>query len=323
MTTIKDIAKHVGVSPATVSRVLNNDQSITVKEETRSKIFTIAKEMGYRTVFERRALEQGMLDNNPSSEIVLLLLAISMEDEIKNPLYLSIRKGIEQEFMSSGQKKMYMHRYAAEVDVSMPVKGVIVLGSMGEREAAEVKRRYEHIVFVYGCPDEALFDCVEIDHEQVINLAVDSFISAGLTRIAYIGSKGFHQRDRYFREKMQKKGLMNSNVYSSDNSVEAGYKRMKGILQSSYRPEAVFADGELLAHGVSQAMEEVEAGEIPLLSFSDQDLAAYSAKPVPSIRLPAVELGEWAARLLTERLEGKGGSPVKIILPVHLDKDFT
>ena len=48
MTTIKDIAKHVGVSPATVSRVLNNDQSITVKEETRSKIFTIAKEMGYR-----------------------------------------------------------------------------------------------------------------------------------------------------------------------------------------------------------------------------------------------------------------------------------
>ncbi len=319
MATIKDIAKHVGVSSATVSRVLNNDQSITVKEETREKIITAAKELGYRTVYERRAVEQEILDKEPSDDIVLVLLAISIEDEMNNSLYLSIRKGIEQEFMRAGKKKMYMHRYVADMDVPMPVKGVIVLGFIEEKEAAELKRRYEHIVFVYGCPNEELFDCVEIDHHQVINLAVDSFISDGLTRIAYMGSGGFHQRDRYFREKMQTKGLLHSNIYSCDYTIEAGYEQMKRMIQSSNPPEAVFADEERLALGVVQALEEESAEEVSVISFSDQDLGAYPAKPVTSIRLPAVELGEWAVRLLMERLQGKEGSPVKIVLPVRLD----
>ena len=48
MATIKDIAKSAGVSPATVSRVLNHDQSMSVSDETRQKIFDIAEELEYK-----------------------------------------------------------------------------------------------------------------------------------------------------------------------------------------------------------------------------------------------------------------------------------
>lgn len=318
MATIKEIAEHAGVSPATVSRVLNNDPYITVKEETREKIVKAAKELGYRTAFERRAAEQGILDKKPPNEIILILLAISLEEEIENPLYLSIRKGIEQELTRSGKKKMYMLRYAPDMEIPFAVQGVIVIGTLEEKEAGELKRRFERIVFVYGCPKGEAFDCVDIDHEKVIDLAVHSFISAGLTRIAYVGNGTFHQRDQYFRRKMQEKGLAESSIYVCDYSVAAGYEWMKGRIHSSNRPEALFADGDLLALGVLKALEEERAGEVSIISFSDMGHAAYLVHPFASIRFPAVELGEWGARLLIERLDRKIGSPVKILLPVHL-----
>lgn len=52
MATIKDIAKSAGVSPATVSRVLNHDQSMSVSDETRQKIFDIAEELEYKKTKE-------------------------------------------------------------------------------------------------------------------------------------------------------------------------------------------------------------------------------------------------------------------------------
>ncbi|PQD94495.1 hypothetical protein CYL18_13880 [Pradoshia eiseniae] len=317
MATIKAIAEHAGVSPATVSRVLNNDPYITVKEETREKIVKAAKELGYRTAFERRAAEQAIPGKRPPNEIILILLAISLDEEIENPLYLSIRKGIEQELMRSGKKKMYMLRYAPDMEIPFAVQGVIVIGTLTEKEAGELKKRFDRIVFVYGCPGGEEFDCVDIDHERVIDLAIHSFITAGLTRIAYVGN-GTHQRDQYFRRKMQEKGLAESSIYVCDYTIAAGYEWMKGRIQSSNRPEALFADGDLLALGVLKALEEERAGEVSIISFSDMAHAAYSVHPFATIRFSAVELGEWGARLLIERLDRKMGSPVKILLPVHL-----
>ncbi|UOK57437.1 LacI family DNA-binding transcriptional regulator [Bacillus sp. OVS6] len=54
MATIKDIALLSNVSASTVSRVLNNDKLISVQEETRMRIFEAAKELGYKTIYERR-----------------------------------------------------------------------------------------------------------------------------------------------------------------------------------------------------------------------------------------------------------------------------
>ena len=55
MATIKDIAKSAGVSPATVSRVLNHDQSMSVSDETRQKIFDIAEKLEYKNKKRKQA----------------------------------------------------------------------------------------------------------------------------------------------------------------------------------------------------------------------------------------------------------------------------
>ena len=56
MATIKDIAQAAGVSPATVSRVLNYDKSMSVSDETRRKIFDIAEQLNYKKATDRKRL---------------------------------------------------------------------------------------------------------------------------------------------------------------------------------------------------------------------------------------------------------------------------
>ena len=53
MATLKEIAHIAGVSPATVSRVLNQDPSLSVTEETRHRVLQTARDLGYRTVQQR------------------------------------------------------------------------------------------------------------------------------------------------------------------------------------------------------------------------------------------------------------------------------
>ena len=54
MATIKDIAQAAGVSSATVSRVLNHDQSMSVSDETRKKIFAVAEQLQYKKIKKQK-----------------------------------------------------------------------------------------------------------------------------------------------------------------------------------------------------------------------------------------------------------------------------
>ncbi len=84
MATIKDIAAKAGVSIATVSRVLNHDETLNAQEETKQKIFEIAEELEYevrRTEKTQRKLKIGVF------------YSYSPEEELQDPYYLCIQAG--------------------------------------------------------------------------------------------------------------------------------------------------------------------------------------------------------------------------------------
>lgn len=91
MATIKDIAREAGVSAATVSRVLNNDLSLAVSEETRSRVFAVAGQLGYKP----SRVRQLKRENELGSKTVTLLLWCTAEEERDDPYYGSIRRGVE------------------------------------------------------------------------------------------------------------------------------------------------------------------------------------------------------------------------------------
>ncbi|MFX4311908.1 LacI family DNA-binding transcriptional regulator, partial [Enterobacter sp. 63] len=90
MATLKDIATEAGVSLATVSRVLNDDPTLNVKEETKHRILEIAEKLEYKSSTSRK-MQSGAV----GQQHILALYSYLQELEINDPYYLAIRHGIE------------------------------------------------------------------------------------------------------------------------------------------------------------------------------------------------------------------------------------
>ncbi|MED4987112.1 LacI family DNA-binding transcriptional regulator, partial [Geobacillus stearothermophilus] len=95
MATLKEIAEKVGVSVATVSRVLNYDATLSVSDETRRRIFEVAQELNYKTLRERSQQAR-------ESFRFGLIHWYSERQEIDDPYYMAIRLGVEKECFDRG-----------------------------------------------------------------------------------------------------------------------------------------------------------------------------------------------------------------------------
>lgn len=98
MATLKDIATEAGVSLATVSRVLNDDPTLNVKEETKHRILEIAEKLEYKSTTSRK-----MQSVAAGQQHILALYSYQQELEINDPYYLAIRHGIETQCENWGR----------------------------------------------------------------------------------------------------------------------------------------------------------------------------------------------------------------------------
>lgn len=130
MATIKDIARQAGVSAATVSRVLNNDLSLSVSEDTRSNIFAIAEQLQYKP----KRLGQLKRNMQRAGKTVSLLLWCSIEEERDDPYYASIRRGIEIRCEELGLTLGQTLRGRHSIAQLQPADGLIVVGGVDPEE---------------------------------------------------------------------------------------------------------------------------------------------------------------------------------------------
>ena len=96
MATIKDIAARAGVSIATVSRVLNHDETLNAQEETRKRIFEIAEELEYEVRTQKKRKKKLKIG---------VFYSYSPEEELEDPYYLCIRLAIEKKLEEEGYLK--------------------------------------------------------------------------------------------------------------------------------------------------------------------------------------------------------------------------
>ena len=118
-----------GVSQATVSRVLNEDPTLSVKEETKQKIFEIAERLEYKTSGARKGVHKSKLH-------FLAVYAYPQSTEVNDPYYLAIRYGIETQCARLNIELTHCYNGAEGRDLSA-VDGILVIGHLpAERLAA-------------------------------------------------------------------------------------------------------------------------------------------------------------------------------------------
>ena len=126
MATLKDIAAEAGVSLATVSRVLNDDPNLNVKEETRHRILEIAEKLEYRSSSSHK-----MQVSVASQHHILALYSYQQKLEINDPYYLSIRHGIETQCEKLGIELTSCYEHHVPPSIKK-LTGVLVVGKASD-----------------------------------------------------------------------------------------------------------------------------------------------------------------------------------------------
>ncbi len=307
MATIKQIAQELGISSATVSRVLNYDPKISVSEETRSAIFQTAEILGYK-----KKQVNPRIDN-------IALLYWSEEGEELDSIFL---KSILLEFEEQAKRNnINFTRYEKQDGIRSVSKNTIAFIAIGWLDLSEInylKQMTTKGVFINTRPDESVFDSVQANLDSMVTQIVDYFVNKRHKNIGFVGGPDYNLetkkpvmdiREWSFRQTAAYYGLLKEeNIFIADSfSVQQGYHiGMKAIKELGNNvPSAFCVANDALAIGALQAFNEAQ-WEIPkrvaFFSINDIGIAQYLSPPLTTFHIDIPLLCDAAIGLLKERL---------------------
>lgn len=320
MATIRDIAELAGVSPATVSRVLNYDPQISVGLETKHKIFQAAEELNY-TKHKK----------NGKSELTVLRLIqwYDAEEELADLYYLAIRLGIEKR---AEELNIQVKRESLMELTPLKTAGTIALGKFDTEQIKQIREADENVLFVDFDATTEGFDSLVVDFNQGVDSVIDHFVAKGHENIGILAgiehTKQTHQpisdpRLVAFEQKMRQLKLYQpAYVLQAEFSVEAGKTAMTNFLKrQTALPTALFASSDALAIGAIQAIQEAGINipeELSIIGFNDISVAKYVSPKLSTVKVETEWMGELAVSTLLELSKECAPVPRKIMLGTKL-----
>ncbi|WP_455662484.1 LacI family DNA-binding transcriptional regulator [Pradoshia sp.] len=323
MATIKDIAEKAGVSIATVSRVLNYDNTLSVSDETKRRVFEAAEDLSYK--------------KTPSRKINLPKVAIinwyTDKEELDDLYYMSIRIGAENACQDLQLQTMQYSYHEMNKINDEDIAGIIAIGKFRKKQVEEINMHTSNVVFVDFNPDEDKFDSVIIDLRRATEKILRHFINKGHTSIGYIGGHESYMdegmdiedvRIEAFRTFLEANHLLDeSSIYTGSFTVEEGYHLMKRAIKEKgdQLPTAFFAGNDSLAIGCLKALHE-ENIPIPervnIIGLNDTSIAKFVYPALSTIKVHTELMGETAVSLLLERMTDDRSVPKKVVIPTEL-----
>lgn len=324
MPTISDVAKHAGVSPITVSRVINNSGYISQK--TREQVEAAVAKVGYIPNKVARGLRL--------KRTYTLALIIT---DITNPFFTTLARGVEDAasggeysviFCNTDESEAKEHKYL-HLMLQQQVDGVILVPARSKPDSIRyVQQRQIPIVVVDRRIPGMNTDIVRCDSEEGAYRLVQLLLDLGHRRIAMLnGTEGVSTADDRllgYQRAMQDSGSKSDTnwVFSGSFTVASGYEMARQALTLIPRPTAVFAANNFIAIGALKALQGQGLRvpeDIAVVGFDDLPLN-LALFPFLTVALqPVYEMGQQATRLLLDRLAGTAPEQYQeLILPTEL-----
>lgn len=309
--TLKDIAKEVGVSLATVSRVLNRDQSLSVSDETRQRIFNVAEKLQY-SKNKRRSI--------PAERKRLAIVQWYSESKEQDDLYyMSVRMGIEQRGQANQFEVTRVFQNNLN-ELSRDIDAVIAVGKFSPQQVAEMAGVTPVLVFVDDDQFDAGFDSVITNFRLATEQVVDYFWQRDLHQIGFIHGAEMttdHQlevvdrRMLGFRSAMERRHAFDPRfVFKGDYTSESGFKMMQKAITTlgDQLPTAFFVANDPMAAGALKALQSagIKVPErVKLFSFNNTSLATFVYPELSSVNVDTELMGATAVNLVLSRLSGR------------------
>lgn len=332
MAKLKDIAMETGYSIATVSRVLNHDNSFKVPDETRRKVLSAAQRLNYVSNSKKNRLENEMIRDeitvvNDSKKLLRFGLAYSYSpsDEIIDPYYLSIKSAIGESCEASGVdlKVFYMHERNYEDIAYEKLDGLIALGKFNDHEIAELHKLNPHFILADCYTKHPNIDVVMVDLKVATKEIIDYLKDKGITSIGFIGGiesnlDGKIIEDVRLRTFLKYADEDEDSIYLGRLSAESGYEMMNNIIKKKSMKSAYIVSTDVLALGCLKALNEHKIeipNEISIIAYNNSILSEFMSPALSTVDLNTHYLGATVTETLLERIRSGRTYAKKIYLP--------
>lgn len=325
--TLRDIANKAGVSIATVSRILNNDVTLSVNEKTRQRVIATAEQFNY-TKHKRT--------QNNRVQKVAVVQWYSLTQELDDLYYMAIRMEIERSAQRRGLQTVPIYQNNME-DIPQDVTGIIAIGKFSDAQVEKFQLVTKNIVFVDYDSLAAGYDCLVPDFENAVRSVISEFVNEGIEDIGMlVGTETTTDneivpdlRRFYFENDLRQKNLYHSEfIFAGDYTSMSGYKAMKRAIErlGNRLPHGIFIANDPMAVGALKAVQKAKIAipqRLALISFNDTALVKYVYPSMSAVHVATDEMAHAAVDMMVKRLKNPDADPCKTVVGTHLIKRQT
>lgn len=323
MATIKDIAEKANVSSATVSRVLNYDETLSVGDDTKKRIFEAAEALDYTKYQKKRVKKTGK---------IAIVQWYTEKEELDDLYYLSIRLGVEKRAEEEGYG---IERYFQDIlfEPDQDIEGIVAIGKFNDTQIDQLVSWTTNICFIDFDLLDRKMDSVVVDFEQAVHSVMDYLTEKNHQRIGFIGGQEQYAKDTktppdkrailseaYLR---QKELYQENYFFTGKFNVASGHQLMNQAIQELGEglPSAFFVANDALAIGALRALQEAGISvpeRVELIGFNDISVAKYVYPTLSTVKVYTELMGEVGFDLLIDRIESDRQAAKKITLSTDL-----
>lgn len=308
MITIRDIAKEAGVSPATVSNVLNGKRN--VGEETRNRIIEVCSQLGYK-------------QTNYSRKEHSLRTVIFNFSDFDRSFYLHIINGISECLTENNYDLIICTNKSCQNFMKRRFSaGAISLdGKITDKQLLNVAAEDYPIIVMDRIVEDSLIKSVIVDNYPIMCELIQELVNKGYERFGYLGGTegSLDNTERYagfFDTLMMNKIDFNKKFYfHGDYREKSGYQAARLMLMSNSIPQILVCANDNMAIGAIKAFREngiTIPEDVAVTGFDDSDTSVIIG--LTTVSIPRFENGYLAAKELVEMLNGK---PAEKILRIN------
>jgi LacI family transcriptional regulator len=324
--TLEDIAKQVGVSRSTVSRVVNGHPN--VREDVRERVLEVIRRTGYHPNAAARTLA------SQRSRMIGLVLPRTVNSFFTDPYFPHLTQGIAQACNQSDYTLgLFLVGTKEDEEKIFPrvsrrgfLDGVLVqTGQIGDQLIDRLVNSNMPLVIV-GRPFHADgVSYIDVDNGDAAFNAVSHLIRLGYQRIGTItgpanNTTGIDRQEGYLKALAERHRTVDETlVAEGDFSEASGYYAMQRLLPA--KPDALFAASDMMAIGAMRAIRDAGLAvpdDIALVGFDDLPIASLSDPPLTTIRQQVHRFGMSAVEVLTDVIENGGVPPRRNIMATEL-----
>ncbi len=316
--TLKDIAKMGGVSPKTVSRVVNNEEY--VRKETREKILELLEKYDYYPNIPARSL---VLKRNSTLGLIV--------PNLENPFYSKLSRGVIQTAEKNGYRVIVCESKFSlgigekylKILIGRGVDGLLIATlDLNDTIVKKLNNIGEHFVIMTCKLDIPGINYVIANDYEAGRKVAEYIINLGHKNIAFLkGPDVYSSNERFtaYKDVMNEKNLEIKDYFITKNVLDrvSAYEVTLELLKENNDITAIIGNNDYAAIGAIKAIEELGLNipkDISIIGYDDIDITELLKVPLTTVHYPKFKCGVEATKMIIRMLEKKRSRSKKIVL---------